>query len=162
MGCRPGIESPYPANMLLQRPTSAYYRIETSLRWPVVHRPPTAPRTGGNGGGGGTPCDRPGSTAGLITRELNTGAGVAIGLVCNSTTGLLEIAAWQDTLNLLHAIPLPTSTTLTGDAAAPAFHTIRLRIDVELVLAQVSPPPPLPPRHSMDYCGCGSMTDTRC
>ena len=56
-------------------------------------------------------------------------------MLCRS--GLLEIAAWQDTLNLLHAIPFPASTVLDGDAGAPGFHTIRLRIDVELVLAQV-------------------------
>ena len=33
--CRPGIESPFPANLLLQRPTAAYYRIEAQLRWPA-------------------------------------------------------------------------------------------------------------------------------
>ena len=98
MGCSPGIESAYPANLLLQRPTSAYYRIETALHWPkknpqLAKKVPAAtvavPNTGigGGGGDGGTPCDGPGSTAGLIARELNTGAGVAIGLVCNSTTG---------------------------------------------------------------------------
>lgn len=34
-GAQPGIESPFPANMLLQRPTAAYYRIETKLIWPT-------------------------------------------------------------------------------------------------------------------------------
>lgn len=114
-----GIESMYPANMLLQRPTAAYYRIETQLQWP------TTPK-------GGLSCDGlQGSSAGLIARELNTGKGVAVGLVCNSSTSTVQIAAWQDTLYLLHAVPLPS------ESIRAAYLEIRLRIDVELVLAQV-------------------------
>jgi len=50
-------------------------------------------------------------------RELNSGQGIAIGLVCNHTTGILNIAAWQNTLNLLHAMPLPAAAAV---ATAPA------------------------------------------
>jgi hypothetical protein len=93
---------------------------------------------GGEGRAGGIVCDSPGSSAGIISRELNTGQGVAIGLVCNKTTGILEIAAWQNTLDLLHAIPYPSTNASTGTGTGTGgFHEIRLRIDVELVLAQV-------------------------
>jgi beta-xylosidase len=129
-----GIESDYPANMLLQRPTGAYYSLETKLRWPVAT---TSASRGGVG------CSSPGSAAGLIARELSTGQGIAIGLVCNKTTGNLAIAAWQNSLDLLHAIPFPT-TNSTNSAkstkstnSATAYHEIRLRVDIELVLAQV-------------------------
>jgi hypothetical protein len=45
-------------------------------------------------------------------RELNSGQGISIGLVCNHTTGILNIAAWQNTLNLLHAMPLPAAAAV--------------------------------------------------
>ena len=114
-----GIESMYPANMLLQRPIAAYYRIETQLRWPVTSE------------GGGRTCDSPGSSAGIIARELNTGKGIAVGLLCDNSSNTVQVAAWQDTLNLLHAVPLPNSSIARG------YFEVKLRIDVELVLAQV-------------------------
>ena len=57
----------------------------------------------------------------------------------------LYIGAWQNTLNLLHAIPLPpigAAGAAAGneggaDTAAGRYHEVRLRIDVELVLVQV-------------------------
>ena len=73
----PGIESAFPANMLLQRPTAAYYRIETKLVWPLAvgNQPPNNNREqedeeeeGAAGGGGGTRCGNPGAAAGLIAR----------------------------------------------------------------------------------------------
>ena len=122
--CRPGIESPFPANLLLQRPTAAYYRIEAQLRWPA-----SSTVRGVDGAAG---CENEGASAGLIARELNSGQGVAVGLWCNDSG--LKIAAWQNTLNLLHALPLPPNTTLHGGQAS---YEILLRIDIELVLAQV-------------------------
>ena len=88
------------------------------------------------------------SNIGLIARELNTGTGVALGLLCNGTTGTLQLAAWQDTLHLLHAVPFPTLNASAGRASEgrsavgageqqQRYHSIRLRIDIELVLAQV-------------------------
>ena len=59
--CKPGIESAYPANLLLQRPTAAYYRIETNLRWPASNASAAA---NDGGGGGGVRCDDPGASAG--------------------------------------------------------------------------------------------------
>jgi hypothetical protein len=161
--CKPGIESPSPANLLLQRSTAAYYRLETNLRWPTSSAgrgTATAGMAGGSadeggaGGRAGVRCDDPGASAGLIARELNTGTGIAVGLQCNATTRTLQLVAWQDTLNLLHAVPFPgagsdngnvsgsgrESVPAAGDFYAPApggYHEIRLRIDVELVLAQV-------------------------
>jgi hypothetical protein len=105
--------------MLLQRPTAAYYRIETELRWPA---------TGCNAAAAAN------ATAGIIARELNSGAGIAIGLMCNGSNHL-QIAAWQDTLNLLHAVPFPHG--VGGQVGGQGDSVIRLRIDVELVLAQV-------------------------
>ena len=131
----PGIESAFPANMLLQRPTAAYYRIETLLRWPAVRA-----SSGGGANVTATACasNDAGASAGLIARELNTGTGIAIGLVCNASTHTLQLAAWQDTLNLLHAIPFPRSESSgNNNSRNDKYHEIRLRIDVELVLAQV-------------------------
>lgn len=125
-GAQPGIESPAPANMLLQRPTAAYYRIETKLIWAA-----------GGDGNESSSCGNPGASAGLIVRELNSGQGLAVGLTCNTTTGSLHVAAWQNTLHLLHSLPLPFSAADGASDGAGASREILLRIDVELVLVQV-------------------------
>jgi hypothetical protein len=124
---RPGIESPFPANMLLQRPTSAYFRLETHLVWPLVAPSPS----------GGVRCAEPNATAGLIARELNTGAGIAVGLQCNCTTRTLQLAVWQDTLHTLHLLDVPDVGGPSGGGGDGAGYSVKLRIDVELVLAQV-------------------------
>ena len=58
----------------------------------------------------------------------------------------LQIAAWQDTLFLLHSIPYMGDAYAhqqgvggggSGLSEADQFYEIRFRIDVELVLAQV-------------------------
>ena len=77
-----GIDSPYPANMLLQRPTAAYYRVEARLRWP-----------GAVPDGDGWKCEAGAAAAGVIARELNSGQGVAVGLACNRATGVLEVCS---------------------------------------------------------------------
>ena len=58
---------------------------------------------------------------------------MAIGVEC-SAAKTLKLSAWQDTLNLLHSIPLPATNSSFEKGT---HHVIRLRIDVELVLAQV-------------------------
>jgi len=63
------------ANMLLQRPTSAYHTVETRMRWVG-------------------PCAKSGH-GGIISRELNSGSGCAAGLVCKD--GQLSVTVWQDT-----------------------------------------------------------------
>ena len=66
----------------------------------------------------------------------------------NNTTHkcALQIAAWQDTLFLLHSIPYMGDAYThqqgvggggSGLPEADQFYEIRFRIDVELVLAQV-------------------------
>ena len=72
-----GIDSAYPANMLLQRPTAAYYRLEAKVRWAG------ACANGSNDGGHG----------GIIARELNSGSSAAVGLMCANST--LSVAFWH-------------------------------------------------------------------
>ena len=117
-----GIESGASANLLLQRPTSSYFTIETKLKW-----------LGGCGGntssseGSGWLQSRGGSGhAGLIARELTSGSSVAIGVICDAAAGGLRLALWQDTLNLIWTSP----TTFGADE--PMF----FKLNLDLVRAQ--------------------------
>jgi hypothetical protein len=58
----------------MQRQTSAYFSIETRLRW-------GGPCVVGQGGGSG----------GAIARELTTGHGAALGLLCDSAKGTVRL-----------------------------------------------------------------------
>ena len=64
----------------------------------------------GNGGHGG-----------IIARELNSGSSAAVGLLCQN--GSLSVAYWQDTLNLIDSVELPTGVK-----------EVWVRMDVELLL----------------------------
>ena len=102
-----GIDSTRPANLLLQRPTSSYFTLQTQMRFTAAC-------------GAGSHFH-----AGLIARELNTGSGVACGVRCNATGGGAQLAVWQDNLNLVWASPFVLTT--------PVVH---LRLDLDLVKAQ--------------------------
>ena len=112
-----GIESGSSANLLLQRPTSSYFTIETKLTW-VGGCGNTSGSASSNGGGGGH--------AGLIARELTSGSSVAIGVFCDALAGGLRLALWQDTLNLIWASP----TTFAADEA------LFFKLNLDLVRAQ--------------------------
>jgi hypothetical protein len=97
-----GIDSQFPRNMLLQKPSAAYYTLDTkvSLR-------------GGCGGG------NVGVHAGLVARELNSGSGGAVGLLCKEAGALPVVAFWQDTANILATQEMNSST-------------VYLKLDVDL------------------------------
>lgn len=105
-----GIASAYPENMLLQRPTASYYRLEAKLKWVGDCSSATGAGIGGHGG--------------VIARELNSGSSAAVGLLCNSD-GSLSVAYWEDTLTLVDAVQLPAGVT-----------EVWLRLDVELLLVK--------------------------
>lgn len=107
-----GIESDKPANLLLQRPTSSYFTIETKLTWV--------------GGCGGNTSSNASGHAGLIARELTSGSSVAIGVFCDADAGGLRLAMWQDTLNLIWVSP----TTFSD--SEPLF----FKLNLDLVRAQ--------------------------
>lgn len=86
-------------------PTAAYYRLESKLRWVG-----DCSEANGNGGHGG-----------IIARELNSGSSAAVGLLCQN--GSLSVAYWQDTLNLIDSVELPTGVK-----------EVWVRMDVELLL----------------------------
>lgn len=107
-----GIDSAQPANLLLQRPTSAYFSLETHVEW-----------VGDCGPKGKTPSAGSGH-AGIIVRELNSGSGAAVGLKCDPQSGL-RVVFWQDTLNEAWVSPFTLNTS-----------AVHLKLDVDLVKTQ--------------------------
>jgi hypothetical protein len=71
-----------PRNLLLQRPTAAYYTLDTKVTW-----------------NGDCDASNTGAHAGLIARELSSGSGGAVGLWCDGSSSLPSVAFWQDTAN---------------------------------------------------------------
>eukprot|EP00966_Prymnesium_polylepis_P054203 1253054-Prymnesium_polylepis.2 len=63
--------------------------------------------------------------AGLIARELNSGNGAAVAIVCDADVGGMRLAAFQDTLNLVWQSPFVLNAS-----------TVHLRLDVDLVKTQ--------------------------
>lgn len=111
-----GLSSPAPANLLLQRPTSAYFSLEAKLTWVGP-----CDASGGSGGGG------------ILARELTSGAGVALGLSCRPEAAAgpsppsLHLDVVQDGRNRVYSTPFNAS------GGSP---TVLLRLDVDLVRAQ--------------------------